>query len=165
MVRSTRTDRPAGPTKGARQHALELLARRDWTCQAMHERLRADGYSLEDGTDAMSYLVEAGYLDDRRFAERFIAGDSGQHGPDWLRRELAARGVPAGVVAEALTAARAERGPDDDVETAARALHEQQPGLTPSKLAARLFRRGFSEESIREALARLGLSLDDPPEP
>lgn len=159
--------RPRAGLVPARQHALALLARKDWTRKAMLERLATDGYDEADASDAVGYLVETGYLDDRAYAARFVEAARSRvgHGPARLERELLARGVPAEVVAEALGP---EREPADEAAAAtevARAMLRVTPTLPARKLASRLASRGFSWDAVRTALTRSGKNPEDDPEP
>lgn len=151
----------------ARQHALALLARKDWTRKAMLERLAADGYDEAAASDAVGYLLETGYLDDRAYATRFVeaARSRAGRGPARLERDLLARGVPPELAAEALGPGRE---PDDEAAKATEAAREflrVTPSMPPRKLASRLASRGFSWDAVRTALTRTGKDPEADPEP
>ncbi|MBI3892067.1 MAG: regulatory protein RecX [Candidatus Wallbacteria bacterium] len=171
LRRQSRLPRPGGgesperPSATAREHGLELLGRRDFTGRGMLERLLADGYRSEETADAVAYLTESGYLDDRRFAERFLESTRARHGHGraWLERELLARGVPRETVAAVLAEGRGKDGEIDEAVELARGMLRRSPEMPERKIASRLASRGFAWEVVRAALGRLGKPSEDPP--
>jgi regulatory protein len=151
----------------ARQQALTLLARKDWTRKAMLDRLVADGCDAADATDAVNYLMETGYLDDRAYAARFVEAARARagRGPARLERELLARGVSPEVAAEALGSERDPAGEAEQAIRVAREFLRATPAMPPRKLASRLASRGFSWDAVRTALTRTGTAPEDDPEP
>ena len=53
------------------QYALRLLAGRDYTVSKLREKLRLKDFSPEAVDSAVTKLIAEGWLNDRRFAERF----------------------------------------------------------------------------------------------
>jgi regulatory protein len=139
----------------ARECGLRLLARRDHSSADLARKLRQRGFSAELIAGILTGFTEAGYLDDRRYAERWAesALASGRGYGNRLRLELQQRGVSRELAAE--VAASTCEGHD---ETAAlMALVERKfPGFDPRtaidrerrRVYAHLQRRGFSASAI-----------------
>jgi len=156
--------RDAGDTLEAREecrraerYALDLLARRPRTVHELTRRLEARGYPERVVADISRRCVEAGYLDDQRFAQSWIE-ESMRSRPSGRRRvgaELRRKGVADEVVREAL----ARLLPDEREAELARELGWRKAGGARSpdeaekgKLWRFLRRRGFGTEACREAI-------------
>lgn len=141
-----------------KEHAFALLGRRDWTRSALGGRLVADGYGREAVAEALDYLVEAGYLDDLKYARRFVESHRARAGRGrvWLENELRAKGVPVSVAREVAAESRGREQEEDEVVRTAESFMRRQPRLDPRKLAAKLMRRGFGSAAVRVAIARVG---------
>ena len=65
-----RSSEPSSPER-AYLYALRLLTARDYTVARLREKLRGRDLDEADVEAALERLVSEGWLDDRRFAERF----------------------------------------------------------------------------------------------
>jgi regulatory protein len=100
------------------------------------------------GVDAaLRRLRGQGYLDDAAYARGLVARRSADRGPTVIAAELAAKGIDRHIAAGVL----GELDRSGQLE-AARRLVARSPGLDPRRLAARMQRRGFTVEVIRDAL-------------
>ncbi len=154
------------PVAAALRAAMDRLARRGWGRGELVAALERAGFDPDDATAAVETCVDRGWLDE------------GQAARDRARR-LRRRGpvAPATVEADLLrrdvdpaTAARvaAETVPDP-VADAAAAVRRGLRGRDPAdvtmrerlRIAARLARRGFDEDTVRSALDRAGVPLAD----
>jgi regulatory protein len=70
----------------------------------MHEKLHGKGFNEADAEVALGRLVSEGWVDDRRFAERFAesAIASSRYYGHRLRQEMRRRGLPPELVTEVL---------------------------------------------------------------
>ncbi len=138
-----------------RDCALRLLARRDHSAAELKRKLVQRGFSSDCCEVIITWLVEMGYLDDRRFAERWAeaALKTGRCFGLRLRLELQQRGVVAGLAADVVE----ELTKDHNESLSLRALSEHRfPGFDPhtatDKEKRRIFgflqRRGFSANAI-----------------
>jgi regulatory protein len=90
------------------QHALDLayryLGHRDRTVAEVRERLGAEGIEPEVLEEALEELAHLGYLDDARYAQRFVEDRRSidAWGAERIERRLLAVGVDAGLIAAAL---------------------------------------------------------------
>jgi regulatory protein len=97
--------------------------------------------------ETLGRLRELGYLDDLAFARALVARRSRSRGAALIAQELSAKGIPRALAQEALSTL----GRNEQVASAT-AVGGRERGGDPQRTAARLQRRGFSREVIREAL-------------
>ena len=133
---------PAGPDPV--EIAARALRHRDRSRAQIVARLERAGVDGERATHALETLERVGYVDDARFAAARAAAlaDRGL-GDAAIRDDLEASGIDGPVVGDALASLTPE------AERAATIAENE--GRTV-KTAARLARKGFSEESIEAAL-------------
>ena len=137
---SARPRSRAGMAPDAFERALEALGHRERTTAELGEWLAARGFEPAEVEVAIERLIEAGALDDERFAARF-AEDKRElrgWGPERIRGALAARGAGVG----------------DDRRGRSRATSRR----ASSQRALELLERR-SEAPVDEALARPGAGL------
>jgi regulatory protein len=97
--------------------------------------------------DVLGRAADHGYLDDDAYARALVSRRATARGPALIAAELAAKGVSRSLVATALEGLSRE----EQVAAAARLAGSLSP-RDPNRAAARLQRRGFSWDVIREAL-------------
>ena len=90
-----------------REKALDLVARAPHTRAMLDAKLRKRGYGAEAVAAALERLAELGYLDDRAFAERWVAQRMARHpeGRRALFAGLLKHGVPRSLAREVMEAA------------------------------------------------------------
>src|SRR5690242_10602467 len=134
-------------------YAVKLLAQRDYSVGRLREKLAAKFGASPD--DVIQQLISKRFLNDRRFAENYLARRKNR-GQVRVREELLARGIPSEVVEEVLSAAD---WPSlrDALAATMNGWHLRKP-LQPRD-AVRLFRAmarlGYEEEAIREEIEHL----------
>lgn len=141
--------------------ALRLLAARDYTRASLFRKLEQRGYAAEQIEAVINRLTAERFLDDRRYAERFIvtSRESGRYLGYRLRQELRRRGVPADLGDELLAACS---DPADELDLARQLVARRYAGFDPAtsddrlrrRIAGFLLRRGFGVEVIRQVLDR-----------
>ena len=141
--------------------AVRALARRDHSVAELERKLHDKGFSAGVVAELIVRLGKSGYLDDRRFAERWAesAVRNGRgYGPR-LRQELARRGVSREIIADVLACIAASHGEE---ETLAALVTRRFAGFDPEsasdrdkrRVVAYLQRRGFSTAAIFDVLRR-----------
>jgi regulatory protein len=135
---------------GAYDRALLILAGRPHSSAELRRKLRQRGHDADEVEATLTRLGEAGYLDDRAFAQSLVGWRSGKRGRRAMASELAARGVSRDVAMDVL----GELDPAAELEAARRLVARDSDD--PRRAAARLRRRGFGEDTIRSALRELG---------
>lgn len=136
--------------------ALRFLGVRVRSRRELADYLIRKGCEPEDIEAALERLVELGLVDDRRFAEAWIADRQAVRPRSRLRlaQELAAKGVAREVVEAALQ----EIEPDQEVEALKNLIQRKQklPAYGDErKLVAYLQRQGYRWGLIKEALGQL----------
>jgi len=157
-----RSSEPSSPER-AYLYALRLLTARDYTVARLQEKLRGRGFADPDVETALGRMVTEGWVDDRRFAERFAEGAlaSGRYYGPRLRQEMRRRGLPPELVGEVLGRVLGER--DETAEVCA-IVERRFSGFSFSSASDRekrrtvgfLQRRGFSLCAIMRALRATG---------
>jgi regulatory protein len=156
-VRSAEALDPELRVQHARDAAWRALNRRDHTEAEMARVLARRRVEPETIAAVIEELLEQGYLDDARYAQRF-AEDRRRldaWGPDRIERRLAALGVAS----EHIAAAVGEPDPAGELEAALALLARRfpQPPATPrdrDRALGVLVRKGYSLELAYDAVRR-----------
>ncbi|HPF27995.1 MAG TPA: regulatory protein RecX [Steroidobacteraceae bacterium] len=142
----------AGDPRAVSNAAAALLARRDYASAELRQKLLDKGFADDAVDSVLAGLIEQRYVDDARYAERFVAYQSRRgHGPGRIRQDLR-RWLEGATIEQALQA-----GPDWAVR--AREVRSSRFGPVPpedwqekGRQARFLQYRGFSSDHIRLAL-------------
>jgi regulatory protein len=146
------------PGRTAFAAALALLTGRALTVGELSERLRRRGHLPDAIAEAISRLLEFGYLDDRRTAAAWAETAAGMRGlgPRRLREGLARRRLPRDIVEETVAGLFA---PGEEARLALAVLGKWERAKGPADDAAgrhaayaHLRRRGFSSAVSRAVL-------------
>jgi regulatory protein len=142
--------RPRASTTDPYQLAVGLIGFRAHSEAELRRKLLRRGCE-PDGVEAtLGRLRRQGYLNDEAYARGLVARRSGARGARLIAAELAAKGIDRDLAGEAL----GELDRRQQLEVARR-LAERSSGLEPRRVAARMQRRGFAAEIIREVIAGL----------
>ena len=144
----------SGDIRRARHRALHILERSDRTEQELRAKLERN-YRAEAVEDAISYVKQYHYLDDRRYAVNYL----NSRGRVKSRRQveqalLHKKGIPKEILEEA----RTEAEPHDEREQIRRWMEKKQihpETADPNELRRFylfLMRRGFRSEDILSEL-------------
>lgn len=145
--------------ESAYQYSLRLLAARDYSVARLRNKLAARGVADEDQESVLIRLQDGGWLDDRRYAERFAASalsDGRFFGPR-LRLEMRRRGFEAALVDDVLAALQEDL---DETAEIRKVVENRNPDFVFStasdrdkrRIVAYLQRRGFSLPAVFRAL-------------
>lgn len=137
--------------------ALRLLTGQDYTGAALRRKLQMKRFSAEEAQQTVDRLISEGYLQDQRYAERFVAAarQSGRYVGCRLRQELRRRGVSADLIDQVL---QALPGDDNELEAARNLVERRYAGFDPQtaderqlrRVAGFLQRRGYQGGLIRQ---------------
>ena len=140
------------------ERAVRVLALRDHSEQELRGKLATllsrtadEAPTVEDIDAVLTYCIQRHWLDDARFAERYVAGRGRKgYGPLRIRQELQGKGIERTLVDRALSAS------DIDWaviawEQAVRRFGQPLPAeyTEKAKLQRFLLYRGFSTEDIQ----------------
>ena len=139
----------------ARKKAMDFLARREYGRNELIGKLESRGFLPDVANEAVDRLSAQGLQNDERFVENFVQSRVRQgKGPRRIRQELSQRGLKAGLVDQALSAA------DTDwfelaSDVRSRKFGDQVPDEFQEKARQMRFLqyRGFDSEQIRYAVA------------
>jgi regulatory protein len=152
-------DRPpdADPVERARALAWRSLNRRDRTVDEVGGMLLGKRVEPAVADQVVTELIELGYLDDARYAERFAEHRRRLDG--WGSERIARRLRELGVDREHIDAAVAAQDPEEEMAAAVELLRRRCPA-PPESRAERdralgiLVRRGYAPELALDALRR-----------
>jgi regulatory protein len=143
-------------------YALRLLAARDYTEARLREKLSQKQYSREHAEQALNRLVSEGWINDRRYAERFAetALASGRFYGQRLKMEMRKRGIPDELLNEVVGNAMHEH---DESEEVVLALVKRFPGFLFSsatdsekrRVLGFLQRKGFGFSVVMQAMKKV----------
>ena len=143
----------SGDIRRARHRALHILERSDRTEQELRAKLERN-YRAEAVEDAISYVKQYHYLDDRRYAVNYLNSRGRVKSRRQVEQELLYK---KGISKEILEEARTEAEPQDEREQIRRWMEKKQihpETADPNELRRFylfLMRRGFrSEDILRE---------------
>lgn len=138
-------------TKRAKLRAMHLLEKMDRTRAELKKKLEQSGYPTKAVEEALEYVESFHYIDDVRYAARYIEFQKSKKGKARLKMELLQKGISAEIVARALEEAEEQM---DTKETIRRMLQSKRKGEGPleEKEKQRLYgffmRKGFSSSEI-----------------
>jgi regulatory protein len=147
------------PSEERLQHALDLayryLGRRDRTVAEVRERLEAEQVQAEVIDATIAELQDQGYLDDARYAQRFVEDRRtiDAWGAERIERKLMAVGIDPALIAAAL----GERGAAEELEAAVAVLRRRFPHAPAGdrdrdRALGLLVRKGYDVELAYDAV-------------
>jgi len=150
---SMKSQRNAAPGT-ARDVAVGLLARRDFSSSELQNRLERKGFAPAVAAAAVADLVEDRAVDDARYVENYVSRHSERgDGPLRMAAELAELGLPTQLIETALAAG----SPDWYLRAREARIRRFGPEVPVERVqkvrqARFLQYRGFSSDHIRSAL-------------
>jgi regulatory protein len=147
----------ADPVERARSLAWRALDRRDRTVAELGGMLLAKRVEPAVADEVVTELIELGYLDDARYAERFAEDRRRLDG--WGAERIGRRLRELGVERDHVDAALAAQDPEAELEAAIELLRRRcptPPATRPERDRALgiLLRRGYAPELALDALRR-----------
>ena len=137
--------------------AMRLLAQRDHSETELRRKLAAQDVSEEDVEQAIAYCHEHHWLDDRRFAERYLVMRSQKgYGVQIIQQELGMKGIARELIHDAFASS------DIDWCALAKQTAHRKFGQTlpqewkeKAKVQRFLLYRGFFQEEIYAVFSNL----------
>ena len=138
------------PKKRATLRAMRILERSDKTKAELERKLVQSEYPQAAVDAALAYVESFGYINDKRYAQRYIEAGKERKGKARLKMELARKGISDSVIEEAL-----EEAEFTDARNVIREIMEKKrkgSGFFDEKEKRRLYaffqRKGFSSADI-----------------
>ena len=143
-----------------RSAALRLLKTRPRSVGEVEAKLKDKEFASGDIAEAVEYLKEMCYLDDRAFTVGWIRYRLARpFGFQRIIRELKEKGVAEGIIADAVAAAREEHPEETTAKALAQRKAERLSGIDPLKRKKRvldfLLRRGFPMDAAYKAIKNI----------
>jgi regulatory protein len=139
--------RSEAPPAGAFDAALRLLTLRAHSELELRQKLGRRQFPKDEIDSAVERARQLGYVDDAAFARALAAHRARTRGPALIAAELASKGIDRDAAREALATVNR-----DELVAAARRLAARDAGADRRVVMARLLRRGFPGEIVREAV-------------
>ena len=132
--------------------ALRMLAGKRLSKAQLRKKLRDRGFAPEAVNEAVAECERRRYIDDRTFAQLFVASalEHKAIGPLRLMRDLIKQGIDADLAREVI--AETEDGHDERLQRAIERLEMTRPGERFDRLARRLVNLGFTAPAVARAL-------------
>ncbi len=145
-----------------KKRALRLLERKDYSRKELTDKLRKDGYSEELVGKIMEYIDSYHYLDDTRVAGSYIRGKMEYKSKREIEYMLKQKGISEEEIELAMENNYKNENDIPQEEVAIRKFLQKYHiddetvfELTfeeKQKIAAKLYRKGFTSEKIRKLL-------------
>ena len=147
----------------AYNYALNLLSARPYAIKALHRKLIQKQYPAADADDAIRRLVDAGLLDDAKYAAQYARSKIVSSGASKrrLQQDLYRKGIKTDISAAAIAQVIEDEAIDTAavIEQVARKKLAQLGDLEPLVLRRRLFaflaRRGYDVDEIKRVVGSL----------
>ena len=145
----------ADELKQAKLKALSLLTDMDRTEEQLRQKLKQKAYSDDTTEQAINYVKSFGYLDDLKYAERFVESRKKTKSRQEISAMLSQKGVSREHISEALEMCYHS---GDAVEAIRYLTEKKHVSLADStdkekkKIYDYLLRKGFRYEDIRQVI-------------
>ena len=145
---------PLQPSPKAR--AVSLLAQREYSRQALVEKLTAEGQSPEELALALDQLQARGLVDDTRVAETLVNRRAAKLGGMRMRQELQAKGLSPEVVADTMASLKESELARAQAVWLKKFRQVAHDSTNRNRQARFLATRGFSSDVVRQVVSGLG---------
>lgn len=145
--------------KRAVKYAMHLLQKKDYTSRELSDKLFRAGYTENCVSRALSYVSSFGYVDDKKYAVRYLETYSDRKSVHRMQMDLRQKGISDEIFAEARGEAEMENEQDTlryYAKKKARSLDLSQE-KDRQKLLRFLTGRGFSYTAARDMAEELSL--------
>ena len=143
----------------AREHALEILSRRQMSERELRQKLTEKGYDEATALYCCNWLTERHFLNDSEYAKLLVRHYiSKGYGAGRIRSEFVRRGISKDLWEEAL-----DEIPDESEKLSDLLQKKLKGDLSKENIrkgSNSMFRRGFSWDEIRSAVNALGSDAD-----
>ena len=142
----------------AKLRSMNLLKARAYTEKQLHDKLLQGEYPEETIHEAIEYVKSYGYIDDRKYAEDFIAYHMENKSRKKIELDLYRKGNDRKIIQEVWEQMLEEGEEPDELAIAGEFLRKKNfdPNTAGNrekqKMSAFLYRKGFDIEVIRRAL-------------
>lgn len=139
--------------KRGKRKALNLLKRMDYTEGELRSKLKKSEFTQDMIDRVIAYIHSYHYLDDERYANRYIVNKTSNKSIRQIKMELLNKGIDKELIEEQL-----EKNCTSDEAAIQQAISKKTKDITAltlkekQKIAAYLYRKGFQQSDIRHHL-------------
>ncbi len=141
--------------QSAKESALSLLSRRDYTRKMMWDKLIQKQIPGDVADQVIAFLEEYHYLNDEAYVTRYVKYHGETRGKHRLRQELIQKGVREELIDTALSDLHQEDNLSLMMEKKLRTLPEGYDAKAVQRLKNFFLRRGFSYDEINTCFRKL----------
>jgi len=141
-------------------YALYLVELRDRSVGEIREKMQRKGFAKKEITKVIDFLIEKKFLNDKRFAERFVKEK--QELQHWGQYRIKAELFRKYISNEIIESVLGDRSDNSELESAREAAdlwRRKNPNCPKEKIYSRLggflSRRGFSYDVVKEILGEM----------
>lgn len=144
--------------KRAKLRCMNLLKARAYTERQLREKLARSEYPERIIEEAIAYVKSFGYVDDRQYAQDFIASHMAGRSCRRMEQDLMGKGIGRDIIQEVMSDMEEEGEMPEETDMAAKILKkknydpETASNKEKQKMAALLYRKGFQMDTIRSVL-------------
>lgn len=144
--------------KRAKKRSMELLKNRPYTEKQLRDKLKQGFYPAQAVEQTISYLMSYHYLDDLQYAGDYIAYHCETRSRRRIEMDLMKKGIDKEDMEAAFASWEEAGGTVKELDQIQRLMIKRnydintQDRLEKQKMAAFLFRKGFSQVNIKKAL-------------
>ena len=150
-------------THKAKKKAMNLLKAKDYTEYELRQKLKRDYFPDVVIDQAIDYVKDYHYIDDRRYTESYLAFKGNHKSRQAVRYELASKGVPDDIIEREM-----ESHPINDIANILILMERRfcpedlQDDQKKQKIYGYFTRKGFKLSDVKEAMNRFGINDDMP---
>ena len=140
--------------KRAEKRCLLILQKADQTQRQLRDKLTADEYPEQVIEKAMEYVRSYGYVDDLKYACRYIENMQETRSVLRMKTDLLKKGIAAGIIEDALEKAE-HTNEKDQIRRLLEKRHYDPSGATPKerqKMIRFLLGRGYRYDQISKEI-------------
>lgn len=141
--------------KQAKLKALSLLTDMDRTEEQLRQKLKQKTYEDDVVEQAIDYVKSFGYVDDFKYAQRFVENRKKTKSKQEISAMLSQKGVSRGLISEALEMCYSSEDAVEAIRYLAEKKHyspEESTDKETKKIYDYLLRKGFCYEDIRQVI-------------
>lgn len=144
--------------KRAKLRCMNLLKNRDYTMYQLVTKLRQGGYPEAVIEGATAYVASFGYIDDFRYAKTYIMSAGQTKSRRQIERDLLQKGISKEQIHAAYAQCSVEEGTTQEQKLIEKLLEKKRfdsqnaTYAERQKIAAFLYRKGFSMDDINHAI-------------
>lgn len=144
--------------KRAKLRSMNLLKSREYTEKQLKDKLRQGFYPESIIEEAVEYVKSYHYVDDRRYAEQYIAYQIAMRSKKRIELDLMKKGISKELIGQIFQQVDSEEISGNEIAMIKKLLEKKKydsetaTPQTKMKIYAFLYRKGFSTDNIKKVI-------------